>query len=352
MFRTCLRGKMGGLPKRPAHPRAARASRQTRRMFSDAQHPDPIEHTTPKVRILGPTLWSIAAVTTIYFGCAVYEIRRNTETARAMRKQHPNYFGSDNERPITFADVENARGLTFFQDVQAQQSAHNTSFYDVLNRLAVTESGRFLLATGALNSGIFVISQIPSIMQRFVHIPALSSNYTLLTSMFAHAGLLHFGFNMYGLVSFGPATANGKTFERSGSHFAAFYLSSGILASLAHHISTAIVPAQRAAAFGGSLGASGAIFALVSAFAFQYPEAKVGIIFLPFYFPAQQALAGFALYDLYGMLVGFKSLRFAHAAHLGGMAIGSAYVAFDGNRRIWKPTRRLVFNIMMQLNLL
>ncbi|KAH8882499.1 rhomboid-domain-containing protein [Thozetella sp. PMI_491] len=347
MLRAALRSHARAWGPRP---RAGFGRTAPTRPFSS--YPEHNYFAVPRVRILRPVLWSVTIVSALYVGCAAYEVYQDARAARAQREKHLLYFGGSGQGPLTYQEIEYARAAAFNVDAEAQRRARAHSPYDLWNRLSPTQAGRFFLATAGLNSGVFLLSYAPAITHRLVHIPILGHNYTLLTSMFAHAGFLHFAANMYGLLTFGPTIAQSRTFERSGSHLAAFYLSSGVLASLAHHIAAAVIPAQAAAAFSPALGASGAVFALVAAFAFQFPDAKVGILFLPFDFQAQQALAGFALFDLYGTLFGFSAIRFAHAAHLGGMAVGSAYVAWQGNKRIWKPTRRFAFEAMQRMRLI
>jgi rhomboid-like protein len=48
-------------------------------------------------------------------------------------------------------------------------------------------------------------------------------------------------------------------------------------------------------------------------FCMQYPDAGVGIIFVPVYIAAQYFLPAIMAFDLYGMTVGFKRLNLGHA---------------------------------------
>ncbi|KAH7964794.1 hypothetical protein HPB49_001383 [Dermacentor silvarum] len=85
------------------------------------------------------------------------------------------------------------------------------------------------------------------------------------------------------------------------------------LASYLHKVAT-----QRAAM---SLGASGAILAVVGALCLQYPDAQLSILFLPFFtFSAAAALKGVLVFDTAGMLLRWRLLD--HAAHLGGTLFG------------------------------
>ena len=70
----------------------------------------------------------------------------------------------------------------------------------------------------------------------------------------------------------------------------------------------------------------------------SYPDAGIGIIFLPFAFPAQQALAAAAAFELYGTIYGTR-LGLAHVSHLAGLATGAAYVYFDLYSKVWMPLK-------------
>lgn len=134
------------------------------------------------------------------------------------------------------------------------------------------------------------------------------------------------------------------------SHFAAFYLGSGLAASLGHHLSNVWPnPLGRLSA---GLGASGAIMAILASFAMSNPNAQIGIMFLPGSLPAQQALLGLTAFELYGLFVGISWLPLGHAAHLTGLAVGAAYVQFNGRKHLWTPTRRLAFYSLQRFKMI
>ena len=308
------------------------------------------EHTPPPMRYLSPTLWTVTAVGTFYIGCAAYDVYQDAQTA----KKRP--FHADSH--VTWQDVEAGKRTAFLRDTFASQARDPPSLDELssptaisayLNRVSGPEKLKW--AAMGLNSGLFALGTLSSrVAYQLCHIPALSRNYTLLTSTFGHVGLLHLMMNMYGLYNFMPPVANSRTFEGSGSHLAAFYLSSGVVASLAYHMSAGWPsPALR---FSPGLGASGVVYAFLGAFGLQYPEAHVGIILLPFSFPARDALVGLVAFEAYGLFRGYKRLHFAHAAHLGGLAVGAAYVVFDGKNRLWKPARKFAFNQMQMLGII
>lgn len=119
------------------------------------------------------------------------------------------------------------------------------------------------------------------------------------------------------------------------------------MSSLAAQIE-ALRPSKRLTA---GQGASGAIMALISVFAMSYPNAQIGIMFLPGSVDAQQALGLIAAFETYGVIFGIPFLRLGHSVHLAGLAIGAAYIYFDGKGRIWKATKRVAFNQMRRVNM-
>ncbi|KAJ9156631.1 Rhomboid-domain-containing protein [Pleurostoma richardsiae] len=298
----------------------------------------------PPLRVLGPTLWCIAAAGTVYLGCAGWEVYRDAKLAKEHR------YGTGSQ--LTYDQIETARALYRVQQRHSEHAAAESSGWRLGD---LPEADKFVAGTMGLNTAIFAATRaFPSISWRFAHVPAGPTNYTLFTSMFGHASLFHLGFNMYALYNFGPSVARSRTFQGSGSHLAAFYLSTGIFASLAHHLTSKFAsPRVFPPAFVvPGLGASGAIFGIVSAWAMSYPNGLIGLAFIPgFSLPAQQALLWYSLFETYGLLVGVKMFRFAHAAHLAGLGIGSAYVAYGGRQRVWEPSRRFMFKQLRLLGL-
>ena len=97
--------------------------------------------------------------------------------------------------------------------------------------------------------------------------------FTLLTSMFMHGSLMHLLGNMLFLWIFGDNVED----DLSHGRYTAFYLLTGVLASLAHVVSTF--------AFGDnpfipSLGASGAISGVMGGYLVLHPHRRVRVIML------------------------------------------------------------------------
>ena len=150
--------------------------------------------------------------------------------------------------------------------------------------------------------------------------PVTAAALTALTSMFLHGGWVHLIGNMWYLWIFGDNIE-----DRLGSaRFVAFYLLGGLVAAAIQYLTgpTARQP---------MVGASGAIAAVLGAYAVAYPRARV-MTLLPL-FPFIQivplpAVIVLGLWFVYQLLVGTLSLAggaqagVAWWAHIGGFAFG------------------------------
>ena len=184
-----------------------------------------------------------------------------------------------------------------------------------------------------------------------------------LTHMFMHANVMHIAFNMFALYSFG------STLEHfwGGKKFLFFYISCGLGAMLLHTAInyyfyhnglnilidsgikksdilsllnkemydknwTSILGQNGLDSFGGAfiskaLGASGAVYGLLVAFAFMFPSAQLGLMFIPVPIKAKYFVPGILAVDLFlglkgSSIFGAGSTGVAHFAHLGGALTG------------------------------
>ena len=154
---------------------------------------------------------------------------------------------------------------------------------------------------------------------------------TLLTSMFMHGGLLHLGGNMLFLWIFG----NNIEDSMGPLRFIAFYVLGGVAALAAQ---TAIDPSAAVP----TIGASGAVAAVLGGYALLYPRARVVtllfivIFFTIFELPALLVLGGwFVLQALYGASelatpVGSGG-GVAYFAHIGGFLFGLLLIKLFAN---------------------
>ena len=94
---------------------------------------------------------------------------------------------------------------------------------------------------------------------------------TLLTSMFMHGSLMHLFGNMLFLWIFGDNVED----DLSHGRYLAFYLVTGLIASLSHVVSTFVLGDNP---FIPSLGASGAISGVLGAYLVLHPQRRVRVI--------------------------------------------------------------------------
>ncbi|KAJ2992667.1 hypothetical protein NUW58_g2087 [Xylaria curta] len=298
--------------------------------------PAQLRNSLPRVRILGPTVWSVAACSTIYIGCAAYEVHNDAQRARRKGSRWTNESNTE-----ILNELEELR----------RRDWRNSLATSYPEQQEFDDRGQLTRNLIAVNAIIHLVRYAPihhSIASGFIHVPFLPRNYTLLTSVFAHSGFLHLAVNMYAMASFMPGAASSPIFSGSDAHLAAFYTSAGILSSLAAHITST----WKGQGFSGSLGASGALFALFGIFGVSFPNSQVGILFIPGQFPIDSAMACAAAFDAIGLFVRYPFIRLGHAAHLSGLALGVAYVKYGGDERIWRPGRRVALRAMRSLGVL
>lgn len=286
------------------------------------------------MRILGPTLWVFAVSGTIFLGCAASEVYQDVQQLR---------------RPVgtvTYDSIEVARKL---RGLRESATISQFSLLDVFTTpwTRLNSAEQMLVTTGGLNLATFGLQRLHlEIFGLFLHFPLDTRNFTLFSSMFAHSSLLHLGVNTFGLFAVGPSVAAQPTFESSGAHLAAFYLSGGLFASLAQHVASSISKYR----FTPSLGASGALYAILGAWALSDPQQEFGFFLTPIKLSAHQFLCAIVAFETWGTLIGW-GLPLGHAAHLGGVLVGVGYVYLDGKKKVWQPTRRFAFNQMRRLNM-
>lgn len=183
-----------------------------------------------------------------------------------------------------------------------------------------------------------------------------------LTHMFMHGGYMHIFFNMFALYSFGSALEHFWGSQK----FLFFYISCGLGAALLHTginyyffneglntiVANGFTKAEVLkilnegkintqwqeiltvsqfqnfinAYLGTVVGASGAIYGVIVAFAFMFPNAELALMFIPVPIKAKYFVPGLVLVDLYlgvsGQSVFGGGPGIAHFAHVGGALFG------------------------------
>ncbi len=187
--------------------------------------------------------------------------------------------------------------------------------------------------------------------------------WQVLSHMFMHGGIMHIAFNMFALYSFG------SNLEKiwGGGKFLFFYISCGLGSAALHTlvnyfafdnaaqiliqngfprevIISTLAEGKYGVAWADYLssaqlqslidsfrvpvvGASGAIYGLLVAFAFMFPNAKLGLMFIPVPIKAKYFVAGILLLDLFlglkgDSIFGGGGTGVAHFAHIGGALVG------------------------------
>lgn len=179
--------------------------------------------------------------------------------------------------------------------------------------------------------------------------------WQLITYMFMHGGFTHLFFNMFGVLMFGA------TIERvfGPARYLLFYLTVGVGAALVQEGVYAIWIAQLASGLPDgvtvsmiahntlpvsvsptadmyqmyglinvpTVGASGALFGILLAFAMFFPNMPLYFFFIPVPIKAKWMVLGYGLLELFLGVTGLQS-GVAHFAHLGGMLVGLALILY------------------------
>lgn len=156
---------------------------------------------------------------------------------------------------------------------------------------------------------------------------------TILTAMFMHGGWMHILGNMVFLWAFGPEVEDAMGYVS----YPAFYLLSGLVASLAQ---IAAMPSSTVP----NLGASGAIAGVMGAFLVTYPRDQIKALLVFGWFaritiiPAALLIVLWFLIQLFsqvGAVADVQSGGVAYMAHVGGFIFGAATGrVFEGFRHI------------------
>jgi membrane associated rhomboid family serine protease len=142
--------------------------------------------------------------------------------------------------------------------------------------------------------------------------------WQLFTYMFMHGGFMHLLFNMFALWMFGMELEN----TWGSKKFLLYYLMCGIGAGLSN-----LFIAPLFAAAGPTVGASGAIYGVLIAFGMMFPDRPIFIYFL-LPIRARYFVLLYILLEVYSGITG-TSDGIAHFAHLGGAAVGFAYLMLE-----------------------
>lgn len=166
--------------------------------------------------------------------------------------------------------------------------------------------------------------------------------YQLVTYMFMHGGWMHIIMNMFMLWMFGMVVEN----VWGPRKFVVYYIICGIgaglcqeLAQYGQYLVQGLDVYQYVAAGGQSIsmdtylnmwttvGASGAIYAVLLAFGMMFPDERMFIIPIPIPIKAKWIVIGSVVIELLSAM-GSSGDGVAHVAHLGGMLFGFILIKY------------------------
>ncbi|EEB07994.1 rhomboid protease [Schizosaccharomyces japonicus yFS275] len=233
-------------------------------------------------------------------------------------------------KPVTFAL---GMGFASFSvahalDARKQQAKKITSFRG--RRIHQPSSKKIVLSIVGVNAAVLLLwklrpyGKVVRFLDRYTIMnPVRTTLPSMLLSAFSHQSNWHFAVNMIAFYSFAPSVVD----VMGPNQFLAFFTTSVLasnLVSIFHHrlrFGSAMTP--------GSLGASGAVYAIAAATSYFFPNASVSIIFLPF-IPIRigVALLGLMAFDAWGLINRSRFTFIDHAAHLGGGIFGWLYAKY------------------------
>jgi membrane associated rhomboid family serine protease len=152
---------------------------------------------------------------------------------------------------------------------------------------------------------------IPNLLEYFTLYSFDTGNfkpYQIVTHMFMHFDIRHLLFNMLLLFFIGPAVEQTLGPQR----FLFLYFTAGVVSAVAQLLLSSHFNA---------VGASGALYGVLTAFAAMFPNMKLMIFPLPFEIKAKYLVGAYVVYDLYqGVMAANTGI--AHFAHFGGAIAG------------------------------
>lgn len=134
-----------------------------------------------------------------------------------------------------------------------------------------------------------------------------------LSYMFMHANMSHILCNMFALWMFGPVIEN----EWGSKRFAIYYIVCGLGAAFTQEVVWGLTGHA-----GVTIGASGAIFGILLAFGWLFPDVRLYLFLLPIPIRARLFVMLYAAFELFAGLAPARMDNVAHFAHLGGMLFG------------------------------
>ncbi len=144
--------------------------------------------------------------------------------------------------------------------------------------------------------------------------------------MFLHANFSHMFFNLFALWMFGRQLE----YNLGQQRFLFYYLFTGVGAAFLNLWIMSLT-----GDYAITIGASGAVYGILLAFGFLYPNMPLMLLFFPVPIKAKYFVIGYGVLELL-QGIGRSSSGIAHFAHLGGMLFGLALLLY------WRYYRRIL----------
>ncbi len=167
--------------------------------------------------------------------------------------------------------------------------------------------------------------------------------YQLVTYMFMHGGIMHLFFNMFALFMFGRVLETVWGPRR----FLTYYMFTGIGAGLIQQLVQylffesqlsmysgvtispgVVIPMSEYLNLWNTVGASGAIYGVLLAFAMMFPNERLFVMPFPFPIKAKYFVMIYGAIELVSGLSPRVDDNVAHFAHLGGMLFGFILILY------------------------
>jgi membrane associated rhomboid family serine protease len=167
--------------------------------------------------------------------------------------------------------------------------------------------------------------------------------FQIVTYMFMHGGFMHLFFNMFALYMFG------RVLEMvwGPKRFLIFYMFTGVGAGIIQEIVQYLYYSTQLSMYSGvdfgaglivpmaqylnmwvTVGASGAVYGILLAFAMNFPNERLFVMPFPFPIKAKYFVLIFGAIELFTGLGNSAGDNVAHFAHLGGMLFGLILILY------------------------
>jgi membrane associated rhomboid family serine protease len=189
--------------------------------------------------------------------------------------------------------------------------------------------------------------------------------YQFFTYMFLHGGFTHIFFNMFALWMFGAVIERVWGPRKFIFYYICCGVGAGVAQELVQYVNYSIegLAAYQYVNAGGvqmttdayinlwtTIGASGAVYAILLAFGMIFPNERLFIIPFPFPIKAKWLVTGYIVIELFSAMSG-PGDGVAHMAHLGGMLFGFLLIRYwqkhpDSSQRFGRSRGQEFFESM------